>query len=130
VRREWKNLHKVEVGSYNKVLAPSNDNRNFFAEMVIDIYTAVMKAESEGMFPMLEKAREILQTDAFKKGAIPEVLHCPHYRGRLPNNDNEEEEEDAVTEQVYYDNPMRKDLNKKIRLLISLHTSGASSLTC
>jgi len=72
-----------------------------------------MKAESEGLFPTLEKAREMLQTDSFKKGVIPEVLHCLHYRGRLPNNENEEEEEDEVTEQVFYNNPMRTDLNKK-----------------
>jgi len=111
VRREWADVRGTIGYKYKDILAPSDKDNDLFAGVVIDIYTAIMKAESEGIFPSLEKSREILDADTFRDGIPPQVWHCPQYRGRIVSE--VEDDDDAVGEDVYYDNPMRQDLNKK-----------------
>ena len=114
-RKNWEDIRATSIGTFEKVLKPSDEDCNEFASAVIDIYSSIMKAESEGIFPSLQKSRELLQTKAFRKGKIPETFICPQYRGRKMEETDEEisTRAEISAENIHYDNPMRQDLNKK-----------------
>lgn len=117
-RKKWIDVRKTEEGSYAAILMPTKDDCNLFAGTIIDIYHAVMVGESEAIFPSLDKSRELLRTEAFRNGKIPNIWKCPQYRGRLVlDAPDEDEGEEAVCEDVHYDNPMRQDLNKKATVI-------------
>ena len=91
---------------------PNENDLNNLANTVIDILKCIIKSELEGVFPSLERSKELLCTQAFReKNAAPKVWNCPAYRGKSNEQVVETMEKQDEEEKVIYDVPMYKDLN-------------------
>ena len=64
-RKDWGVVRETEDGKFENRMMPNEKDLNNFANTVIDIMKAIIKSELEGVFPSLEKCKELLRTQAF-----------------------------------------------------------------
>jgi len=124
VRKEWADTRDTDEGNFDDIAAPRDEDCNLLASTVYDIVGALLKAEKDGKFPSLSTAKKLLAKDAFRNGRKPTILFCPEYSGREDRSAGVQDDSDDThgvtdldhdklkTEQVIFDVPMKKDLNK------------------
>jgi len=74
---------------------------DIFADVIVDIFSHILKGENENKFPSLQRAKEILKNEAFNHSTVPNIWTCPAYHGRVPSS-LEDEEEELSPKQKYF----------------------------